>query len=62
MRSNQDGDGYGLNKIRPCLRILAKTAIHKTDLSSFHMKTKITPTNVWLTTAELTQTNLLSFS
>lgn len=29
MRSNQDGDGYGLNKIRPCLRILAKTAIHK---------------------------------
>lgn len=29
MRSNQDCDGYGLNKIRPCLRILAKTAIHK---------------------------------
>lgn len=29
MRSNQDGDGYGLNKIRPYLRILAKTAIHK---------------------------------
>lgn len=25
----------------------------KTDLSSFDMKTKITPTTVWLTTAEL---------
>lgn len=25
----------------------------KTDLSSFHMKAKITPTNVWLPTAEL---------
>lgn len=29
MTSNHDSDGYGFNKIRPCLRILDKKAIHK---------------------------------